>query len=151
MTYLSQETLEVSSSIAVRTGAQLYLLRAVDSITELGEQWKTLSESVAEEARTQTQVFEVLKKGSAAERITDWASKHQVDLIVLGANHRPFLNFTTLGTTTEKVMRHSDCSVLVVPNRRRTEVKESVKQKRTAIWDQMEIDELRAGAMKAIR
>jgi hypothetical protein len=37
------------------------------------------------------------------------------DLVVLGAQHSPFPEFTTLGATTERVIRHSPCSVLLVP------------------------------------
>ena len=45
------------------------------------------------------------------------ARDRAVDLIVLSAQHRPFLEFTTLGTTTERVMRHADSAVLVLPGK----------------------------------
>ncbi|PYV30556.1 MAG: hypothetical protein DMG22_19920 [Acidobacteria bacterium] len=41
-----------------------------------------------------------------------------VDLIVVGAEHRPFLESTTRGNTTEKVLRHYIHPVMVAPGRR---------------------------------
>jgi nucleotide-binding universal stress UspA family protein len=35
---------------------------------------------------------------------------------VLGAEHRSFLEFRTLGRTTERVLRHGPSSILLVPH-----------------------------------
>jgi len=55
--------------------------------------------------------------GNPAEELVKAADELESDLIVLGAQHSPFLEFTTLGTTTERVIRHSPCSVLLVPGK----------------------------------
>ncbi|MGZ4832050.1 MAG: universal stress protein, partial [Terriglobales bacterium] len=52
--------------------------------------------------------------GDTAEQIVVFARQHDSDLIVVGAEPRRFLEFTVLGRTTERVVRHGPCSVLVV-------------------------------------
>jgi nucleotide-binding universal stress UspA family protein len=64
--------------------------------------------------RSHCDLVEVVGEGNAAEQILLTARKHAVDLIVLGAHHRSFLEFAILGSTTERVMRHADSAVLVV-------------------------------------
>ncbi|MBU0991513.1 MAG: universal stress protein [Proteobacteria bacterium] len=39
-----------------------------------------------------------------------------VNLIILGANHKPFLADTVMGKTTELVLRQAPVPVLVVPH-----------------------------------
>ena len=74
-----------------------------------------LCDWVPQEVRGRCQISEVVGRGNPAEQIILMAREHSADLIVMGAQHRPFLEFTTLGTTTERVMRHSLASVLVIP------------------------------------
>jgi len=62
------------------------------------------------------EITEVVLEGDAAERIVERARTREADLVVLGAEHRRFLEFTTLGRTTERVMRYSPCTVLLVPS-----------------------------------
>lgn len=60
-------------------------------------------------------VHDVVLEGEAAEMIVTYARKAHVDLVIVAAEHRPFLEFSTLGRTTERVVRFSPCSVLVIP------------------------------------
>jgi nucleotide-binding universal stress UspA family protein len=58
---------------------------------------------------------ELVETGDAAERIITAARQTEADLVVVGALHRPFLDVTVIGPTTERVMRHAPTPVLVVP------------------------------------
>lgn len=60
-------------------------------------------------------VRDVVLQGEAAEMIVTHARATQADLAIVAAEHRPFLEFTTLGRTTERVVRFCPCSVLVIP------------------------------------
>lgn len=108
--------LEASAALAATFHAPLDVLHAAEEPGLRPEQvHDQLCKWVPGEARSRCQITEVVRHGNAAEQIILHAREHPVDLIVLGAEHRPLLELTTLGTTTERVMRHSPCSVLVLP------------------------------------
>ncbi|MEJ2007669.1 MAG: universal stress protein [Acidobacteriota bacterium] len=115
-TSLSQQCLEISSELAKAFGARLWVVHATDGEEmNLDEVHKRICEWVPQDVRGRCEVSEVVRQGNPAEQIVLMAREHSADLVVIGAQHRPFLEFTTLGTTTERVMRHSLASVLVVP------------------------------------
>jgi len=115
-TSLSQQCLDLSSELANAFGARLWVIHATDGEEmNLEEIHNRICEWVPQEVRGRCEVSEVVRHGNPAEQIVLMAREHSADLIVIGAQHRPFLEFTTLGTTTERVMRHSLASVLVVP------------------------------------
>jgi nucleotide-binding universal stress UspA family protein len=115
-TSLSMQSLEVASELAAAFGAKLWAAHATDheemQVEEVGQR---ICDWVPKEVRDHCQMSEVVRRGNPAEQIILMAREHSADLIVMGAQHRPFLEFTTLGTTTERVMRHSLTSVLVIP------------------------------------
>lgn len=55
----------------------------------------------------------VIAEGTIYERILDCAGKTDADLIIMGAQ-RPELKDYLLGPNSARVVRHADCSVLVV-------------------------------------
>ena len=55
----------------------------------------------------------VVRDGSPATVILDEADAFEADLIVIGS-HRPGLSDFLLGSNASKVVRHANCSVLVV-------------------------------------
>jgi nucleotide-binding universal stress UspA family protein len=67
------------------------------------------------EAEAACQVQAVVRHGDAAEQVIRLAHEAAVDLVVIGAQHRPFFDTTVLGVTTMRVTRHALCPVLVVP------------------------------------
>jgi nucleotide-binding universal stress UspA family protein len=67
------------------------------------------------EAAKECQLQPAVRHGNAAEQIITLAREADVDLIVLGAQHRPFVDTSVLGVTTVRVTRHAPCPVLVVP------------------------------------
>jgi nucleotide-binding universal stress UspA family protein len=58
----------------------------------------------------------VVCKGNAPEEIISHARTQHIDLIVLGANHKPFMENTVMGKTTELVLRQAPVPVLAVPH-----------------------------------
>jgi nucleotide-binding universal stress UspA family protein len=54
---------------------------------------------------------------SAPLAICDYADKHEVDLIVIGTHGRTGVSRLLIGSVAEKVVRHANCAVLVVPHR----------------------------------
>jgi nucleotide-binding universal stress UspA family protein len=116
---LSQQSLELSSELAGAFDAKLWVVHATSQEEiERGEVQQLICDWVPQEVRGRCEVSEVVRRGDPAEQIILMAREHSADLIVMGAQHRPFLEFTTLGTTTERVMRHSLTSVLVIPARK---------------------------------
>jgi universal stress protein A len=57
----------------------------------------------------------VVRYGDAAEQVIALAREADVDLLVIGAQHRGLADTTVLGVTTVRVTRHAPCPVLVVP------------------------------------
>lgn len=115
-TSLSQQNLELASELAAAFGAKLWVAHATGhEEMKVEEVRQRVCDWVPKEVRSRCQISEVVGRGNPAEQIILMARDHSADLIVMGAQHRPFLEFTTLGTTTERVIRHSKTSVLVVP------------------------------------
>jgi nucleotide-binding universal stress UspA family protein len=110
--------LELSAGMAAAFGAELMVIHSIEqSYADLEQAREALCQWVPETARRHCSVTEAVRHGSPAEQILMAARDRAVDLIVLGAQHRPLLEFTTLGTTTERVMRHADSAVLVLPGK----------------------------------
>jgi nucleotide-binding universal stress UspA family protein len=61
------------------------------------------------------QVQPMVRHGDAAEQVIALAREAAADVIVIGAQHRRFVDATVLGVTTVRVTRHAPCPVLVVP------------------------------------
>jgi nucleotide-binding universal stress UspA family protein len=110
------DSLQVAAVLASMMRAQLEIVTAVDK-TEIagGGAEIRLRAWVPESVRRMCDVSESVLCGDAAERIIERLRARQADLVVLAAEHRRFLEFTTLGRTTERVMRFSPCTVLLVP------------------------------------
>ncbi|HEY6945071.1 MAG TPA: universal stress protein [Candidatus Acidoferrum sp.] len=119
-TALDRESTELAESLASAFNARLYLLHAQERADEdLAPVRQRLCQWVSGDTRSNCDVVEVVRKGNAAEEILLHADEEDVDLIVMGAEHKPFLEITTLGTTSERVIRHSSKPVLVLPWRKR--------------------------------
>jgi nucleotide-binding universal stress UspA family protein len=115
-TNAGRANLDLSVSLAAAFRAELDVLHAAEEPTADSEALRgQLCGWIPEEARARCRISEVVRRGNAAEQIILLARERASDLIVLGAEHRPFFEGTILGTTTEQVLRHSPCAVLVVP------------------------------------
>ena len=108
---------ELSAALASAAGAELNILHAVEAGESNNNQaQQELCQWIPQNVRARCLLSEVVVHGDAAEQIILFARKNCVDLIVLGAERRSFLEFTTLGRTTERILRHAPCSVLLLPH-----------------------------------
>lgn len=81
------------------------------------EQAKSLVDTEAEDLSEKfSSVRQDLLIGHAARGITDLAEAEDADLIALGARGMNALERFLLGSTSEKIVRHAPCSVLVARN-----------------------------------
>ena len=106
------------------SGAKVILLNVVEDIpgwaaAELPadllensrEQIKTELKAIANASGMKMDVE--VRSGHSYKTILDVAKEKQADLIVI-ASHRPGIQDYFLGSTAAKVVRHADCSVLVI-------------------------------------
>ena len=70
---------------------------------------------IPDEVWASSRACDVVLKGDAGEKIVAYVRAKHADLVVVAAEHRPFLEFTTMGRTTERVVRFCPCSVFVIP------------------------------------
>lgn len=111
----SNQNLALSAEVASAFGAQLLVMHAEEQERSQAMSQKQLCDWVPPDTRGHCELLEVVRQGNAAEQILMAAHEHSVDIITLSAMHRRFLDFTVIGTTTERVMRHADTTVLVHP------------------------------------
>ena len=115
LTKSAAQSLDVSASLAVEFGATLDVLRVLpENTTDPQAEVQALREWVPEVVRRRCPVAETVRCGDIAEQIILFARQHAVDLIVVVAEPRKFLEFTVMGRTTERVLRHGPCSVLLL-------------------------------------
>jgi nucleotide-binding universal stress UspA family protein len=127
----SEEALHYALELARRFDANLHLLHVVqDPVTqpwaaegfsvplfEVVDQWQKQAEerlraSVPEADRARTTVVSVVATPYA--EILDYASAHQVDLIVMGTHGRGGVSHMLLGSIAERIVRRAPCPVLTV-------------------------------------
>jgi nucleotide-binding universal stress UspA family protein len=116
-THGARQTLEAAASVAAAFQAELWVVHALESGAKTEIKREELCAWIPESVRGNCKVNEVVREGNAAEQILLFAKEKRADLIVMEADHQPFLELTTIGTTTERVMRHSPSTVLVIPIR----------------------------------
>jgi nucleotide-binding universal stress UspA family protein len=117
LTDTARECAELASGVAAALGAELRVMQAVEGKAPHSDTTREhLCQWVPEDVRSRCRVTEMVLKGDAAEQIILSARREKIDLIVLGAERRSFLEFSTLGRTTERVLRHGPSSILLVPH-----------------------------------
>ncbi len=114
----SEQSLLVAASLARASNAELHVLHAAEDREESEQGVRTrLCSWIPGGVRTNCALTETVKAGNAPEQILRFAAESRADLIVMAADHSPFLEWSTIGTTTIRVMRHSEIPVLIVPKR----------------------------------
>jgi len=111
----SVDSAQIAGVLAAVMHARLEVVAAVDDPRIAGGAKETLHAWIPAGLRRMCDVSETVLCGDAAEKIIERLRASQADLVVLGAEHRRFLEFTTLGRTTERVMRFSPGTVLLIP------------------------------------
>lgn len=126
----SEVAVEQAVSIAGDSGATVHFLHVIDLGTEMSasgvgtiaDELTTTLENEADEAlavaadRAEEANVEYeceTLEGVPHEAITDFAAERDVDLVALGASGRSGLKDHLLGSTTERVARAVDASVLI--------------------------------------
>ncbi|MCP4344756.1 MAG: universal stress protein [Desulfobacterales bacterium] len=129
----SSQSLKYAISLAVEFQAELHLLHAVETPLDedivnpaqapYGEVQQKLQDRlcqrlarlVPDEVFGQCNVKTVLIKGVPGEGLSSYAAENGADLIVIGVRHRSAIEKLLVGSTTEAVLRHAPCPVLVIP------------------------------------
>jgi nucleotide-binding universal stress UspA family protein len=118
LTDTAQHSISIAADVAAALAADLSLLHIVEhNALPVEDAHQQLCQLVPDEVRTRCRATEIVRTGDPAEQIILDARSEHPDLIVLGAPHRSFLEFSTLGRTTERVLRHGPSPVLLVPFR----------------------------------
>ncbi len=108
--------LGAAAEIARKLQAELAVLHVVEADgADLKAEHDRLCAAVPESVRQQCTLQEQVRSGRPAEQIVLAARELKTDLIVLAAARRQFLEWTALGVTTDRILRYSPCSVLVLP------------------------------------
>jgi len=114
---LSRCCVRTAGDLATILEADLHVAYVAAPGVPLEQARSLLSSWIPDEVWSCGRIRDVVLQGDPAEKIVTYARSTQADLAVLAAEHRPFLEFTTLGRTTERVVRFCPCSVLVIPER----------------------------------
>jgi len=112
------ECAQIAGILAAVLKSKLELILAAATAEGARTSLEQLRSWIPQGLQRMCELSETVVHGDAAERIVEQARAREADLVVLGAEHRSFLEFTTLGRTTERVMRYSPCTVLLVPRHR---------------------------------
>lgn len=114
LTKLAAQSLDVSASIAREFGAGLDVLRVLPDGGDVEGELEALRGWDSEVVGKRCPLAENVRVGDTAEQIVTFARQHASDLIVVVAEPRKFLEYTVLGRTVERVVRHGPCSVLLL-------------------------------------
>lgn len=113
--YLKTNTLRANELLILHVG-----MRAPDMEAEKYRQSrieKKLNELKSECRETFTEVKTISKVGNSRKEIVRQARKNSADLILLGKHDAPTRFSRILGTNAEYVSHHSNCSLLIIPQK----------------------------------
>lgn len=130
----SKKALDYAVTVAKQFKARLTLLHVVEPVgtpdfaasfplvmedDKLIAAAKTELERAVKEARVPRRIVEkiLVRFGRSFHEITEAARTRKVDLIIISTHGYTGLKHALLGSTTERVVRHATCPVLVVPQR----------------------------------
>ncbi|MEW6749642.1 MAG: universal stress protein [Candidatus Latescibacterota bacterium] len=119
-TPVAREALRYAVDLAQRGGGELVLATSLEeggSEEEARRHRERLCADVPAGVQSRCALRPVVRRGPAAEEVLRLAAEEAPDLIVIGAQHRPLLETTVIGTTSVRVMRHAPCPVLTVSRR----------------------------------
>jgi len=92
LTDTARECAELASGVAAALGAELRVMQAVEGKAPHSDTTRQhLCQWAPEDVRSRCSVSEIVLKGDPAEQIILSARREKIDLIVLGAEHRSFL------------------------------------------------------------
>ena len=114
----AQHSISIAADVSAAFRSDLSVLHIVEhNVLPPEDAREHLCQLVPAEVRNRCHVKEIVGSGNPAEQIILHARSEHPDLIVLGSPQRSFLEFNTLGRTTERVLRHGPSPVLLIPYR----------------------------------
>ncbi|HWR16422.1 MAG TPA: universal stress protein [Terriglobales bacterium] len=111
----SQRCLLAAADIALMLDADLHVVFVAPSYAPIREAHSALEAWIPDSVWSSGKVHDIVLQGDPGEMLVGYARENQADLVIIAAEHRAFLEYTTLGRTTERVVRFSPSSVLVIP------------------------------------
>lgn len=119
---------EYAVSLAKKYGSTLYVLHVIEQFTyiiDIGIDFRTetsleatarklLDNTVASLKKHGIEIEEVLLSGNPFAEIVRFASRENIDMIVMATHGRTGLEHMLMGSVTEKVVRRAPCPVLTV-------------------------------------
>lgn len=128
----NDQIIRAAQGLALQCGAELHLMHACDAKSErpfgsatlnlpwLGDLAAKLKSTAQETFRLLADRHGVPEKqrhfliGSPVATLADYATKHEIDVVVMGSSLRKSFERDILGSTTEALLYRLPCSVLVV-------------------------------------
>ena len=113
---VAHDAIVVAGSLAEAVDGEIYVVHVVEAEKNEPHEGdlEALREWIPHEIRHRCLYKELVIRGQAAETVIDLATKLESDMIVVGAQHRRFVDTTVIGTTTERILRHAGCPVMTV-------------------------------------
>lgn len=110
----------VSPSTTYEEGSHLTLLRGINSNPKSARLISVLGEQIVEQAKNHCaehglkSIKTQVRSGDYAGEILKAAEENSADMIVIGSRGLGRLKSAVLGSVSQKVLHHADCSVLTV-------------------------------------
>jgi nucleotide-binding universal stress UspA family protein len=113
---VAHDAIVVSGAMAEAFDGEIYVVNVVESGRNEPHEGDldALRTWIPHAIRHRCLYKELVIRGNAAETIIDLAQKLETDMIVVGAQHRRFVDTTVIGTTTERILRYAHCPVMTV-------------------------------------
>ncbi len=113
---VAHDAIVVAGSMAETFDGEIYVVHVVEAGRNEPHEGdlEALRAWIPHDIRHRCLYKELVIRGHAAETVIDLAQKLETDMIVVGAQHRRFIDTTVIGTTTERILRHAHCPVMTV-------------------------------------
>lgn len=113
---VARDAIVVAGALAEKFDGEIYVVHVMEADRNEPHEGDLdiLREWIPPHVRHRCLFKEIVIKGHAAETVIDLANKLECDMIVVGAQHRRFIDTTVIGTTTERILRHARCPVMTV-------------------------------------
>jgi len=116
-TEAARESLDYAAHLAESFDAELAVVHVVEHTDPVSAMVveDDVRSWIAPSIQKRCTVRELVLRGGAAERVLDCAEDIGADLLVIGAQQKLFRDVTTIGTTTERIVRFARIPVLTLP------------------------------------
>src|SRR5579859_243697 len=105
-----------AGAIANRAATDLFMLQAVEQAdADVNSAQDQLCQWHRDAGVVHARVAEIVRRGDPVKETLTEVQRHGIGLIAVGAQHHRVMDFLTIGRTTERIVRISPISVLVIP------------------------------------